>query len=378
MQLPRRHSLPVLLVLTALIVLTSACAGIASPEGWASPTIDDGLLLAAHDDKLYALDSQELTQLWRFPPEGGEEKIEVRALYGTPAIAGDSVLVPTFEGDLFSLDRETGATNWVFEEADGPIIGAVALSEDAATAYFGADDGHVYAVEVDSGNALWPVSFKTDDGVWSTPTVVGDTVYITSLDGSLYAVDAESGSEEWSFDAGAAIAGSALVDEATGFAYIGGFDSELRAVDLDTHEEVWARKAGNWFWTLPLLADGVVYAGALDGKVYAFDAATGDPRWPEPFDVGSPVRATPLLHGGNLIVVDREGNVFKLNPEDGAAIGDPLILDADVLADPIVIAGAADGEPTDTLVIVTTGGDLVRIDPETFRAIEARPLSGEN
>jgi outer membrane protein assembly factor BamB len=40
-------------------------------------------------------------------------------------------------------------------------------------------------------------SFETGGPVWSSPTVMDDTVYVGSLDGNLYAVDASSGDELW-------------------------------------------------------------------------------------------------------------------------------------------------------------------------------------
>ncbi len=130
----------------------------------------------------------------------------------------------------------------------------------------------------------------------------------------------------------------------------------------------WVIEADNWFWTSPLLADGVLYAGALDNKLYAVDAATGDAIWPEPFETDGPIRAAPLIAAGVLIVANRGGNVYGIDPETGRdAFNGPLILSDDVYADPLVRVTDDNGEVRETALIMTTGGDLIEVDPETLR-----------
>ena len=376
---PRRlaRSLTALALLILAALTSIACATVASPEGWASPVLGDGVLLVAHRDELLALDPETLQPRWSFPAEAGEEDLDPIALYGTPAVAGGTVFVPTYDGTLYALDATSGELRWQPYETDGALIGGVAASQD--TIYFGSSDGQLYALDAASGEPRWP-AFETDEPVWSTPVLAGDTLYVTSLDGRLYALEAATGVQRWFFETGAGVASPPAVNEAAGLVYVGGFDGRLRAIDLETHEERWALKAGNWFWTEPLVADGALYAGSLDGKVYAVDAVTGAPRWPRPFSTEGPVRAAPVFVGGVLIVVDRDGNVYGIRPEDGsAAVGTPLALDADVLADPLVVsrAASAQGQGGDEVLVVTTGGDLVRIDPATLKELGRRKLTGD-
>ena len=54
------------------------------------------------------------------------------------------------------------------------------------TVYFGADDGHLYAVNAENGAKLWDVVLG--DTITSSPVVVGSTLYIGSTDGKLYAI----------------------------------------------------------------------------------------------------------------------------------------------------------------------------------------------
>jgi outer membrane protein assembly factor BamB len=360
----------VLVSLGVLALLASACTGIASPEGWASPVqSDDDLLLVAHKDHLHGLEPERLNERWSFPSENTDDDIDLEALYGRPALIDSTVLVPAYDGAVYALDSETGVAIWRFDTGE-PLIGGVLVSSN--TAYFGSSDGNIYALDVDSGDPRWLQPFETGDEVWSTPALSGDTLYVTSLDGNLYALDASTGAELWSFSTDAGIVSPPVVSEAAGLVFVGGLDSQLRAIDIETHEERWAIAADNWFWTRPLVAGGVVYAGSLDGSVYAVEASTGNLRWPKPFATEAPIRAAPLIVDDVLIVVDREGNVYGIDPSDGSrAVAGTLRLGSDVLSDPLARAASGQNGSTasEEVVVVTTAGDLVRIDPSTLSRV---------
>ena len=368
---PRRpFAAPLLVAVVAFALATTACARIASPEGWASPVLGDGLLLAAHDDKLFALEAETLEPRWAFPSPEQRKDIKPIALYGTPAIGENTVFVPTYDGTLYALNAESGEVRW-FAETGGSLIGGAAVSDD--TVYFGSGDGKVYALDAKSGELRWE-PFETGDGVWSTPVVSGNTVYVTSLDRRLYAIDVATGTERWSFKTGAGVASPPVVDQAAGLVYVGGFDSKLRAIDLETREERWSVGADNWFWTQLLVNDGVVYAGSLDGTVHAIDVQTGESRWAKPFSTEAPVRAAPVAAGDVLIVVDKDGKVYSIDPASGTAKAEALDLEADVLADPVVRPGTEDGAGEEVL-IVTKSGELVRLDPATLRVLQQKKLT---
>lgn len=52
--------------------------------------------------------------------------------------------------------------------------------------YFGSDEGHLYAVDIKTGQEKW--RFKTEDEVSSSPAISGGIVYFGSRDHHLYAV----------------------------------------------------------------------------------------------------------------------------------------------------------------------------------------------
>jgi outer membrane protein assembly factor BamB len=54
------------------------------------------------------------------------------------------------------------------------------------TVYVGSFDDHLYAIDAETGQEQW--RFETDEWVRSSPAVAGGTVYVGSFDGHLYAL----------------------------------------------------------------------------------------------------------------------------------------------------------------------------------------------
>jgi len=366
-----RPAVFLLLALPVLGLLASACTGLASPKGYASPVLtDDGILLVSHREDVFAYEVDGMRPLWGFP-SGDIDKDDIVALYGTPTVADGTVLIPTYDGKLFALSLEDGTPIWAEPfKADGPLVGGVAVAN--GTAFFGSSGGELYAVDVETGEEAWP-AFQTDKEIWSTPVIVGDDLFVTSLDGHLYVLDPTTGQERWSFETDAGVAATPVVDGAGGRVIVGSFDQKLRAIDLETRDELWSASASNWFWAEPLLNAGVVYAPSLDSKVYAVTAATGEKEWEDPFDAKGEIKASPVMIGGTLFVVDRDGLVYGIDAQSGReAFPDPLDLGGSVLADPI----ALEQDGATVLAVVTTGGDLYLIDPETLQTLRQIELSG--
>jgi hypothetical protein len=96
------------------------------------------------------------------------------------------------------------------------------------------------------GGVKW--KFETGDGIWPSPVVTDGVVYVGSDDDHLYAVDVETGEEVWKFY------------------------TLKNMKPADTRRPLY-----DDFSSSPLVVDGVVYVGGVDGSAcfYAIDAQTG-------------------------------------------------------------------------------------------------------
>ena len=63
-----------------------------------------------------------------------------------------------------------------------------------------------------------------------------------------------------------------------------------------------------------------VYVGSLDGNLYALNAQTGIPVWPEPFQTNGPIVSGPALVPDGVAVANDEGDLFLLRTGDGQEV----------------------------------------------------------
>jgi outer membrane protein assembly factor BamB len=81
---------------------------------------------------------------------------------------------------------------WQFHTR-GQILSSPAVAGN--TVYFGSNDHHLYALDLESGAEKW--KFKTEGRVASSPAVSNGLVYFLSYDSNFYALDAATGARKW-------------------------------------------------------------------------------------------------------------------------------------------------------------------------------------
>lgn len=66
----------------------------------------------------------------------------------------------------------------------------------------------------------------------------------------------------------------------------------------------------------PIIAEGKVYVGTMNGVFYALDALTGDTRWE--FASGGPIIHTAAYNSGVVVFGSMDGQIYALNTANGA------------------------------------------------------------
>lgn len=171
------------------------------------------------------------SQAWRVELDHG--------LPGGPVVAGDAVYVAPDDAGVLSFALDDGSERWT---APARTPNRVGVAADADTAYL-VDDVRLRALDAADGAERWSVSPEADRAYASVPALGTDAIYLEKrgFPAEFVALSRTDGDGRWSFTLPEQVVEGDMV--------MSGLASQ------------------------PVVADGAVYAYAVDG-LYAFGPAT--------------------------------------------------------------------------------------------------------
>lgn len=215
----------------------------------------------------------------------------------------------------------------VWQARVGPVVGRPAFSADGATVFVGSADRNLYAFDARTGRRRF--AYRTDGSVLGGPLVtrVADReVVFASAGDDRYAVDAATGDTLWRTAAPGFFAGRMACDGER--VYAGAGDGRVYAYDAATGTAGWSFSTttrttaysrliyGPWADTIELLPDGAVLVSTV-ASAFALDGATGTQRWTL---AGSYIYAPAVLldGGADVLLIDEWGVVSRVASATGA------------------------------------------------------------
>ncbi|MCL1978847.1 MAG: iron chelate uptake ABC transporter family permease subunit [Methanomassiliicoccaceae archaeon] len=212
--------------------------------------------------KVYAYDQNTMEEVWTFEfPTGMGYEV------ATGAVIGNYYYLPATNGTLYKISL-----------ADGTLV--YALYDEA--------------VDKDSN------TYKALDGVAKAPYRSVSPESGRTLIGSIY----NTGAASIIYDYGTMFFGTS-----SGYVY---------AVDPVSMDILWrAELGGRVYYTNVAVSDGLVYAGALDGKLYVFDAATGKEIVSQTVYTYTTTNKSGTFVTGNVTVPYADGNNIYVGFSDG-------------------------------------------------------------
>jgi outer membrane protein assembly factor BamB len=322
-----------------------------------SPAVSDGIVFVGSlDGSVYAVNAADGSERWHFATGF--------PVVSSPAVVDGMVYIGNAAGFMYALAADNGSLIWevslVSPSSFAPLVTLGIVSSPVVvngTVYVGANigsmyegnEGSLFALDAGTGAERWRMT--PGDDILSSPAVVDDVVYVGSASGILYTLDAELGTIRWSkFIAGGelisapAIAGTKI--------YIG-TPFELTSHDLATGQQYWRFSTSFGFLASPAVVDDVVYAGSLNGRLYAITTWDGTERWNfvtgdvDTMNDYARFRSSPTVVDGVVYVGSGSGSLYAVNADDGAglwefAIGAPISSSPSVV-DGVVYIGSHDG-----------------------------------
>lgn len=282
------------------------------------------------EGKLVAINIKDGSIVWERDVFPEEESLNSN-IDGGLALVDNSIIVSTSYGEIISLNALSGETIWriyIYK----PAQGAPTIHNDLI--YQMTINNELYVIDINTGMELWRYSASHVSAVSNgstSPAVTDSLVIFPSNTGEIVALDAITGSLLWSSSLviEGAISGSLELTDIDsgpvinkGLIYSSSLSGKFAVLDLITGRLVWEVpvKTSND----PIINGDSVFIVSNDGRVINLLKSTGEARWIaniyEVLEIeqdGSTACSSPLLANGNILLVCKGGNVFKIDSSNG-------------------------------------------------------------
>ena len=253
------------LVLQATFILSS-CASLDSLRFWETDEIDPD-----EPRELFTIENQkDISIIWEVAFSGENEIGNFE-----PGFSSQNLFFADSEGNLSSLDINSGENNWSTELnflASGTAAGfGIIVVADI--------DGNVIALDQKDGSKLWNTNVKGE--VLSKSVIDTKIVIVKTGSGELIGLNKETGLIEWSYR------------------------SKLPALTLRGSSS-------------PVISDDKLYASFDNGRLGAFEISSGFPLWDGAISYVSgsselenliDADSSPVIEGGLIYTINYQGNL---------------------------------------------------------------------
>ena len=239
-----------------------------------APTAANGkVYVVSATNVLYAMNQNDGTEAWKYP--GIPENAGVLSS-ASPAVSGDTVIVPYSSGEVIAFNAASGELKWSDAVVRSTRTMAVSGLTDVAASpvvvdgvvYASGVAGRTIAVRLATGERIWEQTI----GSASTPVVSGNAVFLVDLADHAVALDRATGKPLWS--------------------------TELPTVRKKRFFSVWSG---------PTLAGGTLWAVSNDGKLAGIDPASGNLMADRALP--GPTFIKPIAANGQLLVLSGDGTL---------------------------------------------------------------------
>lgn len=314
----------------------------------AQPVVVDGKIFTLDtDSKLSAFDAQSGKPLWSVSirPDGEDESV----IGGGLAYSAGTLYVTTGYASVLAIDPMTGKVRW---NANISSPARAAPSVVDSRVFVTTLDNRLIALDTASGKSLWEYAGINDAAGLvgaASPAATSDIVIPAFSSGEIVALQVENGTVAWSDTLSSAvrsdnlaglsdISGLPVIDKGTVFAV--SFGGGLVAIDERTGTRMWQREISGS--DTPWVSGNHLFVVTTDNRLVALGRDTGAIRWVATLRKGAkdePVLwSGPILAGGRLILVNTQGLLIEVSPEDGSLIRSQD-LGAPVSVPPLVAGG---------------------------------------
>lgn len=337
--LPNRKEKPLPMPFTSTWVFKSKDPSFMWVVPKSQPGIDDTKIYFGSDNRTFwALNQADGTVAWEYSVGKHAKK---KSIFSNPAIYKDTVVFGSYDGNVYSLDRQTGKPRWTFMEADW-VGSSPAVAKELELLFVGLEfgllkkHGGIVALNANTGKTVW-IDRSHAGMTHSSPLYIEghQEVVIGSNDGKVRLYDARTGEIKWTFTTfgGAdksevAVSGFGQGDIKESFAFslehdyliFGSIDSFLYILDRRTGHLVKHFKCEFGIYSTPFVYKKRVYYTSLDKHLRCVDLETLEMVFEKNID-GTRIFSSPTVINDRLYVGTNAGRLHELDLETGEQRG---------------------------------------------------------
>lgn len=206
-------------------------------------------------------------------------------------------------GQLFYLNTITGS-------GGGGFLSCSAPDSQSQMIILNAGDGGVANT----------IALPESTVFYGNPVISDGYAYVTGYNGRIYRINVTSGGTPQSAYLNTSkprpIVGGAAV--ANGMVFAASIDGRLYALDATTLVKQWDFETKNTIWSTPAVYDNTVYIGSFDKSIYALNAASGEENWS--YATQGAIVATPIVSGGLVYIASLDRHVYALDAASGELV----------------------------------------------------------
>lgn len=235
---------------------------------------------------------------------------------------------PKWRFDLYSTvasERSNTQASHMIAAAYQPIV-------VSGRVFVGTLDNYMLALNGETGNLLWEFSGNKGGSIDQSPTVAGNLVYFGSTDGYVYARNTTDGILAWRFNSRLGLGGFSnnplvISDSSTNnqpYLLIGSRDGYFYCLNAITGAKIWDYQIGAPILNSPAYADGIIYFGAENMKVYALSVSNGAKIWESVRLYGQSFRDFYPVIGSDVVMLTANpgGNFVRFNLFGDTCLGE--------------------------------------------------------
>jgi outer membrane protein assembly factor BamB len=235
------------------------------------------------------------------------------SVWDKPLIMEKRVYVGCADGSVWGFELENGKplANWPIQLSQGRMFLSW-LNGDLIAA---SQTGQVFLLDPKSGRQRWPKPVELKAKIRCGPVVGSDRVFLGTTTGQVVEIDLRRQIPKCLIDHLEGVLATPVLKD--NILYLGAADGYLHAYDIKKTAELWKRNLHNRIVSTPLVVNGTVFVGSnyeqsndTGGQISGVDARSGGLVWQYPLKAH--VINNPVYKDGVIYIGAEDGGVYAL------------------------------------------------------------------